>query len=146
MSRGSEKIIGWRIRIRQFADASASCSGSSRLDLPCIDTMRRSGKTAIEVTPRAQEQWVAHVNEIVGGTLLPRANSWWMSANVAGKPRAFLPYLDPEGRRLPLSMRRDRGQRLPGIRADIAKKLGADKRVTALIRAILTESGRDSDQ
>jgi cation diffusion facilitator CzcD-associated flavoprotein CzcO len=63
----------------------------------CIDTMRRSGKTAIEATPRAQEQWVAHVNEIVGGTLLPRANSWWMSANVAGKPRAFLPYLDPEG-------------------------------------------------
>ena len=26
-----------------------------------------------------------------------RANSWYMSANIAGKPRAFLPYLDPEG-------------------------------------------------
>jgi cation diffusion facilitator CzcD-associated flavoprotein CzcO len=63
----------------------------------CIDTMRRNGKTTVEATDQAQEQWVAHVNEIVGGTLLPRANSWWMSANVAGKPRAFLPYLDPEG-------------------------------------------------
>src|SRR5215469_14424714 len=63
----------------------------------CIDTMRRSGKTTIEATDQAQEHWVAHVNEIVGGTLLPRANSWWMSANIAGKPRAFLPYLDPEG-------------------------------------------------
>jgi cyclohexanone monooxygenase len=63
----------------------------------CIDTLRRSGKTTIEATHQAQEQWVAHVNEIVGGTLLPRANSWWMSANIAGKPRAFLPYLDPEG-------------------------------------------------
>jgi cation diffusion facilitator CzcD-associated flavoprotein CzcO len=63
----------------------------------CIDRMRRSGKTMIEATLEAQEHWVAHVNETVGGTLLPRANSWWMSANIAGKPRAFLPYLDPEG-------------------------------------------------
>jgi len=63
----------------------------------CIDRMRRSGETTIEPTHEAQEQWVAHVNEVVGGTLLPRANSWWMSANIAGKPRAFLPYLDPHG-------------------------------------------------
>ena len=28
---------------------------------------------------------------------MPRANSWYMSANIAGKPRAFLPYLDPDG-------------------------------------------------
>jgi cation diffusion facilitator CzcD-associated flavoprotein CzcO len=63
----------------------------------CIDRMRRNGETTIEATREAQEQWVAHVNEVVGGTLLPRANSWWMSANIAGKPRAFLPYLDPHG-------------------------------------------------
>jgi cyclohexanone monooxygenase len=63
----------------------------------CIDNMRKTSKTTIEATRQAQDQWVAHVNEIVGGSLLPRANSWWMSANIAGKPRAFLPYLDPEG-------------------------------------------------
>jgi len=63
----------------------------------CIDQMHKTGKTTIEATQQAQDQWVTHVNEIVGGTLLPRANSWWMSANIAGKPRAFLPYLDPEG-------------------------------------------------
>jgi cation diffusion facilitator CzcD-associated flavoprotein CzcO len=63
----------------------------------CIDHMRKSGKTMIEATPKAQEQWVAHVNEIAAMTLMPRANSWYMSANIAGKPRAFLPYLDPGG-------------------------------------------------
>lgn len=63
----------------------------------CIDTMRRTEKTVIEATAEAQDEWVRHVNEIVGGTLLPRANSWWMGANIPGKPRTFLPYLDPEG-------------------------------------------------
>jgi cyclohexanone monooxygenase len=63
----------------------------------CIDTMRKSGKTVIEATPQAQDQWVAHVNEIVNGTLMTGANSWYMGANIAGKPRAFLPYLGLEG-------------------------------------------------
>ena len=63
----------------------------------CIDNMRKAGKTTIEATPQAQEQWVAHVNEIVNSTLMTGANSWYMSANIPGKPRAFLPYLGPEG-------------------------------------------------
>jgi cation diffusion facilitator CzcD-associated flavoprotein CzcO len=63
----------------------------------CIDNMRKAGNTVIEATPQAQNQWVAHVNEVVNTTLMPRANSWYMSANIAGKPRAFLPYLGPEG-------------------------------------------------
>ena len=63
----------------------------------CIETMRRTGKTTIEATRSAQDQWVAHVNEIVSATLMTGANSWYMSANIPGKPRAFLPYLGPEG-------------------------------------------------
>ena len=59
--------------------------------------MRKTGMTVIEATPEAQQAWGAQVNEIVNGTLMPRANSWYMSANIDGKPRAFLPYLDPEG-------------------------------------------------
>ena len=46
---------------------------------------------------QAQQAWVAQVNEVVNSTLLPTANSWYMSANIEGKPRAFLPYLGPEG-------------------------------------------------
>src|ERR1700739_4818334 len=63
----------------------------------CIDKMRRNGKTSIEAIAAAQDQWVEHVNQIVSMTLMPGANSWYMSANIPGKPRAFLPYLDPEG-------------------------------------------------
>ena len=63
----------------------------------CIDNMRKAEKTTIEATPEAQEAWVAHVNEVVNATLMVGANSWYMSANIPGKPRAFLPYLGPEG-------------------------------------------------
>ena len=63
----------------------------------CIAYMQRHKLTTIEATPRAQEQWVAHVAEIAGATLMTQANSWYMGANIAGKPRQFLPYLCPEG-------------------------------------------------
>jgi cyclohexanone monooxygenase len=63
----------------------------------CIAAMDKNGKTTIEATPQAQQQWVAHVNEVVNTTLLTKANSWYMGANIPGKPRAFLPYLGPEG-------------------------------------------------
>src|SRR5262249_18485107 len=63
----------------------------------CIEHARKAGKTTIEATQEAQENWGGHVNGIVNTTLMPLANSWYMSANVAQKPRAFLPYLDPEG-------------------------------------------------
>ena len=63
----------------------------------CIEHMEKTGKKSIEATPKAQEDWVAHVNGVVNMTLMAKANSWYMSANIPGKPRAFLPYLDPEG-------------------------------------------------
>ncbi|NOG70547.1 NAD(P)/FAD-dependent oxidoreductase [Roseicella sp. DB1501] len=63
----------------------------------CIDSMRQAGKTRIEAQPEAQRAWGEHVNEVIGQTLFPTANSWYMGANIPGKPRAFLPYLGPEG-------------------------------------------------
>jgi cyclohexanone monooxygenase len=63
----------------------------------CIAYMRQHGLVMIEATPEAQDQWVAHVAEIVNRTLMPGANSWYMGANIPGKPRRFLPYLGPEG-------------------------------------------------
>ena len=63
----------------------------------CIDYMRKSNLTTIEATPQAEEQWTAHVGAVVNMTLMPQADSWYMGANIAGKPRTFLPYLDPAG-------------------------------------------------
>ena len=63
----------------------------------CIAAMRKAGQSTIEASATAQDAWVAHVNEVVNTTLMVGANSWYMSANIPGKPRAFLPYLAPEG-------------------------------------------------
>ncbi|MFI5318229.1 MAG: flavin-containing monooxygenase [Myxococcota bacterium] len=60
--------------------------------LACIAWMRAHGHTRIEATSPAEEQWVAHVNEVANGTLFPSAGSWYMGANIPGKPRVFMPY------------------------------------------------------
>jgi cation diffusion facilitator CzcD-associated flavoprotein CzcO len=59
----------------------------------CIAWMGERQLGAIEATQAAQDEWVAHVNEVADGTLFPLANSWYMGANVPGKPRVFMPYI-----------------------------------------------------
>jgi cyclohexanone monooxygenase len=63
----------------------------------CITRMRARGATAIEATAEAEDAWVAHVGQLGDSTLYPRANSWYMGANVPGKPRVFLPYVGGVG-------------------------------------------------
>ncbi|HSP28272.1 MAG TPA: alpha/beta hydrolase fold domain-containing protein, partial [Ilumatobacteraceae bacterium] len=57
-----------------------------------IEHLRSAGLDTIEPTELAQRRWVQHSNEIADLTLLPTANSWYMGANVPGKPQVFLPY------------------------------------------------------
>ncbi len=59
----------------------------------CIGYMRERNFRRIEATPDAETAWVARVNEIADGTLFPTANSWYLGANVPGKPRVFMPYI-----------------------------------------------------
>lgn len=47
----------------------------------------------IEADPEAEANWVSHVNEVADATLYPRANSWYVGANIPGKPRVFMPYV-----------------------------------------------------
>ncbi len=63
----------------------------------CIDDLEARGSGTIEATEAAQEAWVAHVNELGNATLYPRANSWYMGANIPGKPRIFMPYIGGVG-------------------------------------------------
>jgi cation diffusion facilitator CzcD-associated flavoprotein CzcO len=59
----------------------------------CIADMREKGLQRIEATPEATGAWVEHVNEAAAATLLPQASSsWYLGANVPGKPRVFMPY------------------------------------------------------
>jgi cyclohexanone monooxygenase len=42
----------------------------------------------------AEDAWVEHVNELAAATLYPQATSWYLGANVPGKPRVFMPYVN----------------------------------------------------
>ncbi len=64
----------------------------------CIEDLRAEGLTTIEPTGTAVAGWVQHVNDFADITLMPLANSWYMGANVPGKPRVFLPYPGGVGR------------------------------------------------
>jgi cation diffusion facilitator CzcD-associated flavoprotein CzcO len=59
----------------------------------CIAHMRQRGLTHIETTNEAMDSWIARVNRAADATLLPQAkHSWYLGANVPGKPRVFMPY------------------------------------------------------
>ncbi|MBV8681498.1 MAG: cyclohexanone monooxygenase, partial [Caulobacteraceae bacterium] len=53
----------------------------------------------IEADEAAQDAWVAHVAAVADKTLFPRAASWYMGANIPGKPRVFMPYIGAGYRR-----------------------------------------------
>ena len=59
----------------------------------CLDHLRAAGMETIEPTGLAESGWNQHVDDCAAITLYPRANSWYMGANVPGKPRVFLPYI-----------------------------------------------------
>jgi len=59
--------------------------------------MQKQGLDRIEPVKDAEDKWVAHVNDVAQGTLYPQANSWYMGANVPGKPRIFMPYIGGVG-------------------------------------------------
>jgi cyclohexanone monooxygenase len=63
----------------------------------CLAFMRGRGLVTMEASRDAEEQWVAHVNEAAQMTVYPQANSWYMGANIPGKPRIFMPYIGGVG-------------------------------------------------
>ncbi|PKP68427.1 MAG: cyclohexanone monooxygenase, partial [Alphaproteobacteria bacterium HGW-Alphaproteobacteria-5] len=58
----------------------------------CVKRLTEGNIRSIEPTREAEDQWVSHVNELASETLYPQANSWYMGANIPGKPRVFMPY------------------------------------------------------
>ncbi len=59
----------------------------------CLKDMREEGFETIEPTALAESGWNQHVQDCAAITLHPTAKSWYMGANVPGKPRVFLPYI-----------------------------------------------------
>jgi len=59
----------------------------------CLKYLRDKGIRQIEASESAENSWVAHVNDVAEATLYPLANSWYIGANIPGKPRVFMPYV-----------------------------------------------------
>ncbi len=58
-----------------------------------MSQLKAEGFNSIEPTSEAEDGWVTFVNRAADITLFPKANSWYMGANVPGKPRVFLPFV-----------------------------------------------------
>jgi cyclohexanone monooxygenase len=87
---GSPSVLSnMMVSIEQHADWIADC----------ISHMDRHQLRAIEPTPEAEEAWIAHVNDVAKGTMFtaPSCNSWYLGANIPGKPRLFMPYVGGVG-------------------------------------------------
>lgn len=56
-----------------------------------IDRMVRDDVTTVEADPGAEAEWVEYVNLVAGMTLFHGCSSWYLGANVPGKPRVFMP-------------------------------------------------------
>ncbi|MCB1684804.1 MAG: cyclohexanone monooxygenase, partial [Pseudomonadales bacterium] len=65
----------------------------------CIAHMDQRQLRTIEATAAAEQAWIEHVNEVASGTMLtaPSCNSWYLGANIPGKPRIFMPYVGGVG-------------------------------------------------
>lgn len=70
-----------------------SCEQHVDFIADAIDHMRAKGLARIDADVAAENDWVEHVNEVADSTLYPLANSWYVGANIPGKPRIFMPYV-----------------------------------------------------
>jgi cation diffusion facilitator CzcD-associated flavoprotein CzcO len=59
----------------------------------CMAAARRRGCNHVEAAPEAARSWDQHISDLAAATLFPLANSWYMGANIPGKPRRFMTYV-----------------------------------------------------
>jgi cation diffusion facilitator CzcD-associated flavoprotein CzcO len=59
----------------------------------CLEAMRAKGVSVIEPVEQAQEAWVGQVGDFANITLRSTCSSWYVGANIPGKPRVFMPYI-----------------------------------------------------
>ncbi len=57
-----------------------------------IEYLRERGVDTVDVDPAAEDDWVQHVNDVAEQTMYMLADSWYLGANIPGKPRVFMPY------------------------------------------------------
>jgi cyclohexanone monooxygenase len=63
----------------------------------CIEYLREHGLGSIEPSAAQEDAWMEHHRVVGDASLYPRAKSWYMGANIPGKPRVLLPYVGGVG-------------------------------------------------
>ncbi len=65
----------------------------------CVEYMREhAAATRSRRRPRREDAWVAaRATRWRAARSIPQANSWYMGANIPGKPRVFMPYIGGVG-------------------------------------------------
>jgi cyclohexanone monooxygenase len=63
----------------------------------CLAHLRAHELASIEATAAAEAEWVTHAAEVADMTLYPSGYSWYVGANIEGKPRVFMPYIGGVG-------------------------------------------------
>jgi cyclohexanone monooxygenase len=59
----------------------------------CVAHLRDIGAATIEPLQSYEDEWVEHVNEVSKVSLRSTCSSWYVGANIAGRPRVFMPYI-----------------------------------------------------
>ena len=81
---GSPSVLASMIQaIEQHVDWMADCMGH----------MRDIGAQTIEPVLENEDAWVEHVNEVSTVSLRSTCSSWYVGANIPGRPRVFMPYI-----------------------------------------------------
>ena len=58
-----------------------------------IAHMGEIGAATVEPTRAREDAWIEHVNEAASASLRSTCSSWYVGANIAGRPRVFMPYI-----------------------------------------------------
>ena len=59
----------------------------------CISFMNNKNHSTIEADSKSADKWGDEVNAVANKTLLPTVkHSWYLGANIPGKPQVFMPY------------------------------------------------------
>jgi len=75
-----------------FCNGPTSAEYQGEYIVECLNYLRRNGLTRIEATSEAEEAWRKQCLELAEMTLFPKADSWYMGANIPGKVRELLMY------------------------------------------------------
>ena len=88
---------GWEEAFESFEKAAAQEHVDWITD--CIGYLDEHQLSTIEATEDAEEEWIAHVNGVATGSMMTAhtCNSWYLGANIPGKPRIFMPYVGGVG-------------------------------------------------